>query len=153
MQKASRESGLDCSSLEAQRTSEEAAASESDGETADEEETGAEPGREPVEGEDLDEPESQGGEDPGEPETPGGEDPGEPEAPGGEPVLAEDGCGPAETTAAEGPTQPDPESLVPRTSQRWRPRLSRMERVDFFSSSSEEENLSWTHRYVQCSPC
>nr|XP_046227093.1 piezo-type mechanosensitive ion channel component 2-like isoform X2 [Scatophagus argus] len=40
----------------------------------------------------------------------------------------------------------DPEVLVAKTSQRWRPKLSRMERVESSSSlSSSEERLSWTH--------
>lgn len=44
-----------------------------------------------------------------------------------------------------------PECSVTKTSQRWRPKLSRMDRVKSWSSSSsaEEERIGGAHRWVQ----
>lgn len=53
-------------------------------------------------------------------------------------------------SSAENKTVDYPESSVAKTSQRWRPRLSRMDRVKSSSSlsSSSEVRISQTHRWV-----
>lgn len=53
-------------------------------------------------------------------------------------------------SSAESKTVDYPESSLSKTSQRWRPRLSRMDRVKSSSSlsSSSEVRLSQTHRWV-----
>lgn len=53
-------------------------------------------------------------------------------------------------SSAESKTVDYPESSVAKTSQRWRPRLSRMDRVKSSSSlsSSSDVRLSQTHRWV-----
>ncbi|XP_074484403.1 piezo-type mechanosensitive ion channel component 2-like isoform X2 [Sebastes fasciatus] len=111
-----------------------------------------------------------GGGGPTEPEAepvPGGGGPTEPEAepvPGGggpgEPVSAEapsSGVEP-ETVTAEGDPAVEvkgedyPECLVTKTSQRWRPKLSRMERVRSSSSSSSSEEEGGTRSTEESKP-
>lgn len=96
-------------------------------------------------------------------EKPGGDYPDKP-GPGLEPVSGTDGLEepePAVKTlgipssavgepAVESKVLDYPECSAAKTSQRWRPKLSRMDRVKSSSSSSsaEEERISQTHRWV-----
>ncbi|XP_041817254.1 piezo-type mechanosensitive ion channel component 2-like isoform X2 [Chelmon rostratus] len=63
-----------------------------------------------------------------------------------DPVSGEETLG-APTSAVEVKSEDYPEGLVAKTSERLRPKLSRMERVQSLSSVSlsEEEGISWAH--------
>ncbi|KAI3355619.1 hypothetical protein L3Q82_018446, partial [Scortum barcoo] len=162
MMKTSRELGLDYSTLEAEgQTSAERGRRQEEGVSLDmnEEEGGGQIVVETQPGGDYpDKPEHLSGEDslePGPQLISGADCPGtsEPEIVPGEdspePEQEQDGTG--EPVSAEAPcsgVKPEdyPECLMAKTSQRSRPKLSRMERVQCSSSlSSEEEKISQTH--------
>lgn len=161
MMKTSRESGLDYSTHEAEgQTSAESGREEEEEEAVSpgtgEEETGSQIAGEKPEtkpgGDGPDEPEPEPADYPREPEperdSPGRTKP-EP-VPGGDPPDTEaeplsGDNGPVEPASAEAVTaEGDPECPVAKTSQRWRPKLSRMERVRSWSSS-EEDRMSRSH--------
>ena len=163
MMKTSRESGLDYSSHDATVRRREGGGDEEGGHPdTDEEEAGGQTTKEKEEKpktdpDDEDDPHSEQepglgsiGSDP-HPETGSEDDPGglqttvsppetEPQADG----HNEPGEEPATVQAED-----VPEGIVAETSQRSRPKLSRMERVQSLSSlSSEEEKMGRTHRWV-----
>ncbi|XP_035513237.1 uncharacterized protein LOC118324853 [Morone saxatilis] len=151
MMKTSRESGLDYSTHEvevqtsAERRREEGVNPDTDEEKAGGQTAEVKPDTEP------------GGDYPDKPEP----EPisGDPFEPGPELVSAADGPdktepvsgGSGETVSVKPETaEGDPVFFVAKTSQKWRPKLSRMKRVQSLSSSSssEEERISPTYRLV-----
>ncbi|XP_069368065.1 piezo-type mechanosensitive ion channel component 2-like isoform X1 [Paralichthys olivaceus] len=159
MMKTSRESGLDCSSHDAAVRGREGGGDE-EGESpdTDEEEAG---GQTTIEKEEKPKTDSDNEDDPHSEQDP------EPGSAGSDPhpeTGYEDDPGGLQTTSppeaepeAHGPNEPGeepttvpsedvPECIVAKTSQRSRPKLSRMERVrSLLSLSSEEEQISRTH--------
>lgn len=129
MLKSSRESGLDCSTHEAEgnKRREE---KDAEGSSPDTDEEG--PGGQTAEEEPETEPVPDGLEEP------------EPKAGSTEETVAVPSSADVEPEDDE-----YPECSVTKTSQRWRPKLSRMDRIksSSSSSSSEEENNSQSHRW------